>query len=398
MIKRILGKEHILKLIAIILLLVLCINFIFIPNIQNVYATPTQELIDNNPMEDKNDKLEDGKSTNVVRDGATDDSGKNILNFGEWVIDMIVSFFTGGVALLAAGAQKLMELMYHEETTGNLGTFTIENLVFNKVGIIDANFLKTNSNVDGFNQNLKNNVAKWHFIIRDFALIILLITIIVLAIKLMIKQVTGTSTTSGKYNLMLTDLIVSAGIAAGIIIYIAFISYLSDFFVEILAKIKVVLVPSGVKNFEEVIIYRAGLLHQSIDNVTYAECLISYIFLVIIQFKFLMLFIKRLFALAFLTVVSPLISVTYAVDRFNDGEAQIFNRWIIEFTKLTFIMPFYALIYLIFVSGASGLTETVPILGLLFLLSFGRIEAIVKEFFGLSAITAIKSTGGIFGK
>ena len=35
--------------------------------------------------------------------------------------------------------------------------------------------------------------------------------------------------------------------------------------------------------------------------------------------------------MAFLTLIAPLVALTYPIDKMNDGQAQAFNRWMKEY-------------------------------------------------------------------
>ena len=64
---------------------------------------------------------------------------------------------------------------------------------------------------------------------------------------------------------------------------------------------------------------------------------------------------KRFLMVGFLIVISPLITITYSIDKAGDGKAQAFSTWLKEFMVNILIQPLHALIYLVFVLMAKRL-------------------------------------------
>ena len=46
---------------------------------------------------------------------------------------------------------------------------------------------------------------------------------------------------------------------------------------------------------------------------------------------FTWIYIKRAITVAFLTLMAPLVAITYPIDKINDGQAQAFDRWLKEY-------------------------------------------------------------------
>lgn len=409
-------SKKINKYISLILLIVMSINLIFMPP---VYAgnLSLQEAIEENALYDEDDPVIDqddpeGEATRaeeLITTGTArrhrDDERAQEVSGGTNALATVLSIVGQPFALVAAAVQMLMTFMYWEEPPADIqeethngiktNLFTIENLVFNRVKILDANFFRDNENTAGINQKIKDNVATWHFIMKGFATVLLLLVIIYLAIKLIIASISSNPGPRAKAKLMMTDVVKALAIALLVHIYIGIMLYGSDIIVQILDSVRKGMVDNSVLNFEKVIIYDyldpAGLFGSG----RYLINMISYVLLVIIQVKFLIVFTQRFLTIAFLTIISPLIAVTYPVDMEKDGKSQIFSKWSNEISKAIFLMPFYAAIYLVFVVAASGLAERAPILGLIFLIYFERIEKIIKGLFDLRGMQTIRSAGGI---
>ena len=107
------------------------------------------------------------------------------------------------------------------------------------------------------------------------------------------------------------------------------------------------------------------------------------------HFKFFMMYLKRVLAVAFLVIISPLITITYSIDKAGDGKAQAFGAWFMEYFVNMMIQPLQAILYLIFVFSANEIAKKAPIVGVIFLLSLTRAEKIVKTIFNLRDLASI---------
>lgn len=67
---------------------------------------------------------------------------------------------------------------------------------------------------------------------------------------------------------------------------------------------------------------------------------------------FVFTYLKRLLYMAFLTIIAPLVALTYPIDKINDGQAQGFNKWLREYLFNLLIQPLHLLIYTILVTSA----------------------------------------------
>ena len=68
-------------------------------------------------------------------------------------------------------------------------------------------------------------------------------------------------------------------------------------------------------------------------------------------------YFNRMLKLAFLIIISPLITLTYSIDKMGDGKAQALNTWLKEYVFSILIQPFHCIIYMVFVGAASQILE-----------------------------------------
>ncbi|MBO5004609.1 MAG: hypothetical protein J6D03_05070 [Clostridia bacterium] len=105
--------------------------------------------------------------------------------------------------------------------------------------------------------------------------------------------------------------------------------------------------------------------------------------LVYYQVKFFIVYFKRLLEVGFLISISPLVTITYPIDKVGDGRAQAYKTWLTMITYNIFIQLIHAIVYVIFIFSAAEIAKTVPIIGILFLTTLSRTEKIIKTTFGL---------------
>lgn len=84
---------------------------------------------------------------------------------------------------------------------------------------------------------------------------------------------------------------------------------------------------------------------------------ILYLLLVIETCMFLYTYIKRVFKLAFYTMIAPLIAFMYPIDKLGDGKAQAFNTWFKEYLFNVLIQPLHLLLYTVFIYAAMELMQ-----------------------------------------
>lgn len=77
------------------------------------------------------------------------------------------------------------------------------------------------------------------------------------------------------------------------------------------------------------------------------------IFLTLIMFTIMFTFtyFRRLLHMAFLTIIAPLVALTYCIDKLNDGQAQGFNKWFKEYIFNLLIQPMHLLLYYILITS-----------------------------------------------
>ena len=89
---------------------------------------------------------------------------------------------------------------------------------------------------------------------------------------------------------------------------------------------------------------------------------VMYVALVVLTCTFTIQYLKRVIYMAFLTMIAPLICLTYPLDKIKDGQAQALSMWLREYIFNAFMTNYIAIA--IVVDGNVRITVTVFVLSL----------------------------------
>lgn len=115
---------------------------------------------------------------------------------------------------------------------------------------------------------------------------------------------------------------------------------------------------------------------------------IMYLALTFYVVYFFVIYLKRLIILAFLTMIAPLVALTYPIDKVKDGKAQAFDFWLKEYIANAMLPIIHLVLYSVLISSALPLVSKLPIYALVVLAFMTKAEKLVKDMFGISSHTA----------
>ena len=115
---------------------------------------------------------------------------------------------------------------------------------------------------------------------------------------------------------------------------------------------------------------------------------LMFVVMVIYTISFAWIYLRRVVYMAFLTLIAPLVALTYPIDKVNDGHAQGFNYWFKEYIFNLLIQPVHLLIYTLLVSSAAELATKHWIYSLVVLGFLVNAEKIVRKMFNFKAENA----------
>lgn len=293
---------------------------------------------------------------------------------------------------------------------GTIGSGANENLLtpydifFNKVLLTDVDF--TNVDMEGANEKtqtvrlMRAAVAKWYYIMRLIASIILLAILVVVGIKMAISSV---AEEKALYKKALVDWAVSLALIFLLQFIISFTVLCNNGLVKSLAAIG----SSDSADISDTIDDLKNMAMGAVGWETIAATIV-YVAISVQTIAFLFQYIKRMINIGFLIIISPLISITYSIDRMGDGKSQALNTWLKEFVFGVIIQPFHCVLYLAFVDmafqllkGGGSSVEKIAngALAVMCITFVDDGEKIVKKIFGLDASSAVSpvAAGAMLG-
>lgn len=288
-------------------------------------------------------------------------------------------------------------------------TYTPEEIFSNKVPALDINFInpsvKTGDNETDQKMNiaikLRPTIASWYLALRSIAVVGLLSVLIYLGIRMLLTSVAADR---AKYKQMLMDWVI-----AMCLVFV--LHYIMSFCLTMAETVTAMLASNtdgtftvhatkidGLGGSTYSISFAANLMSyvrfmvQAGDfNVKIAHCAL-YIMLVIFSIRFTWIYLKRVVNMAFLTLMAPMVALTYPIDKVSDGKAQAFNMWIKEYTYNAIIQPVDLLLYKVLLGTAIELAANNPLYGIVALGFIIAAEKLVKQMFGFN-----KASGGTVG-
>lgn len=274
----------------------------------------------------------------------------------------------------------------------------------------EDNIVVTSANNAAY--ELKNVVAKWYYVIRNIAIVGLMLVLLYVGIRMLISSIAAEK---AKYKQMLSDWV----IALCLVFLMQYIMVFANSFVD--SIIQILATTSDSKGYIEAIEDKDGILgekikedspelYESMQNpdgadgylywntnltgkarieaqkhdgsVEYVGYTLCYVVLVLYTIFFIFTYLRRLLYLLFLTVISPFVALTYPLDKIRDGQAQAFNMWLKEYIFNLLIQPFHLLLYVIFVNMAFELSGTNIIYSLVVIGFMIPAEKFLRSMFG----------------
>ena len=136
------------------------------------------------------------------------------------------------------------------------------------------------------------------------------------------------------------------------------------------------------------------------DFATKVTYMMFYIALVIYTAKYSWAYLKRTITLMFLTVIAPLVAMTYPIDKIKDGKSQAFDAWLKEYVFTALLQPFHLIVYAVLVGSSIDIVKTNPLFAILVIAFIGPAEKMLRKFFGFDkapGASALSQAGAMFG-
>ena len=238
-----------------------------------------------------------------------------------------------------------------------LNVITPFDIFFNKYKLLDINFF----DIEGapalsVTRTMRLTISGWYYVMRTIAAAILLCILIYVGIRMALSTI---AEDKAKYKKMLFDWVVSLALIF-VLHYIAiFIIYGNNAIVNVLHSLMDSMAEATAAPGEEPIedaisqiivnIGMQGIIGVGIPSMA---AVLVFVFIIFQTIAFLIAYLNRMIKIGFLIMISPLISITYSIDKMGDGKAQALGNWLREFLFTILIQPFHCLMYIAFVRTA----------------------------------------------
>ncbi|MBO5479177.1 MAG: hypothetical protein J6A04_05730 [Clostridia bacterium] len=288
-------------------------------------------------------------------------------------------------------------------------TYTPEEIFSNRVPALDVNFITPSIKTGNTDTDNKMNVAiklqpvisSWYLALRSIAVVGLLSVLIYLGIRMLLTSIAADR---AKYKQMLMDWVIAMCLVMTLHYIMAFALTMAETVTAMLSndtqgtvavtatKIDPHFWGSGSVTFNSNLMSYVRFMIQAEDLNVKIAFFALYVMLVIFNIRFTWIYLKRVVNMAFLTLMAPMVALTYPIDKVSDGKAQAFNMWLKEFTYNALIQPVDLLLYKILVSSAISLAVNNPLYAVVSLGFIIAAEKLVKKMFGFD-----KASGGTLG-
>jgi len=260
-----------------------------------------------------------------------------IVGIGTWIVRMPILI---GATLL----HSLLSLVATVGADAPIQLVTPATIFFNQIKLVDVNFLDLTPvgvTQDGAIIRMRTAVAMWYYVLRTLSLSILLLILIYIGIRMAISTI---ASEKAEYKRMLVDWVTSLALVFVLHYIIMFTINCNEALVRVLWNM------AGNMNIQN---YTGDLIVASLKPTIAAwGALACYFMMMIMTFAFLLSYIKRMLTVGFLILISPLIAITYSVDKVADKKSQALDAWLKEFVYNILIQPFHCILYLVFVGVA----------------------------------------------
>ena len=276
---------------------------------------------------------------------------------------------------------------------------TIEKIIYNKVPLLDVNIFNFSdaAEMELTPENviyiIKQNVANWYYTFRNITIIGLLLVLIYIGLRMALSTI---ASDKARYTKLFVNWLVSFIIVFIIHFFMLAVLLINENLVSLVSEIGyqteeveiLKLVEESDANGNPVLdengnpvkvlkkvkveITTETSLYNSIFEKAYEikasqgiAGTIMYMFLVYYLLKFLFVYFKRLLTVNILALISPLIAISYAIDKIKDNKSQALGTWMREFSANVLIQFMHALLYYIFVSVAFDLVFSTSLGGII---------------------------------
>ena len=305
---------------------------------------------------------------------------------------------------------------------------------------LDENGKEVRTSKQDVGADLGKTISKWYVSIRDIAVVLMMIVLLYIAIRMLLSTVAGEK---AKYKQMFKDWIVGMGILFTMhiimIVAVTVTQSLTNMVSAILdensfqsiipndadSKLKKFIEETDDPTLKQMLVdkngkpvYNGETLTNNTDDVylvyksnllgyarlrlqlatwgpEYIGFFIAFFILVLLTAYFTFIYLRRVLYMAFLTLIAPVVAVTYPIDKINDGSAQGFDKWFKEYIFNLLIQPLHLLLYYVLIGSAFELASSNIIYTLVAMGFMIPAEKLLRSFFGFEKASTPGVLGGV---
>lgn len=295
-------------------------------------------------------------------------------------------------------------------------------------------FANPQQELEDMSIQLKPTVAKWYYALRNVAIVGMMVILLYIGIRVMLCSV---ASEKAKYKNMLWDWIVALCLIFVMHYIMVFANNITDSIIKVFntvgdnnvqlaiyedddGKLKKKLKKEsdsedGIYINEDIFFTtedgidciawqtnsmgKARILAAQNDSnsILYVGYAVAFLVLAFYTVIFLVTYLKRLVYMAFLTIIAPLVAMTYPLDKLHDGKAQAFDMWLKEYIFNLLLQPVHLLLYTVLIASAFELEATNIIYTLVAIGFMIPAEKLVRKFFGFEKAQTPGMLGGAAG-
>lgn len=328
-----------------------------------------------------NDLMQNGSATVTEQtdSGGSTNQRNQKTGFGAKILTGVLKLLMSVLSIIPTAINWIISLVTGTET------FTIGELLGNKYNLFKIDFW--NANITGDSSDIVNpirtSVITWYYTIRNVAVIGMVVILVYLGIRLTLILVSSDAS-SAKERARYKKLLISwlQGLALMFILHYIMIAIvmLSNYFLDILVNISDSIQTSmGSLGIEQQLVSNVWSTLWAPDTEHPFWTFVIYMMLIYYQLKFIIVYLFRSIKIYFYVVISPLVCLTYSIDKIGDGKSQAFDHWLKEFMGDVLIQPIQLIVYTIFILSASQLINDAPLLMVILLASLSNLEKIIVK-------------------
>jgi len=300
---------------------------------------------------------------------------KNISNIGE----PSATFTINDLSTYKNGFGKL-DVRYPNFIFSTEDIFTGKSILLN-VDFISGNDSEGNPITDNSWTQIRNVVSQWYKVLRMVAIIGMLSMLIYTGIKIILASTAGQKS---KYKEMLANWFMAVVLVFTMHYIMAFIMTCISTIMSLLEGVGgVIKVNFGDKSFNTNLVGLARFQMQQNHFSAKIPYLIIYTALSVFSLKFTFVYLKRVLYMAFLTIISPIVALTYPLDKM-EGKARGFEMWLKEYMYNALLQPMHYILYYILVTSSLTLAAKNPIYAIIAISFVAQGEKLLKQIFGIN--------------